>query len=216
MTNKDSCISGSSGSGDQHPSDCEILAGYRRRAWEKSEQPLTQQDKLLLAKAEPIRLLLLDVDGVLTDGSLIYTETGVEAKAFNTQDGLGIRLVQKAGVDVGVITARRSPIVQKRGEELDMKYIFQGARNKLDAFKKILDQSGIKPYQVCYMGDDLIDLGLLTRVGLAVCPINAVDEVKERCHFITDSAGGAGAVRQACMLIVRAKGRYEELVQQFL
>lgn len=176
----------------------------------------TQQEKLILAKAEPIQLLLLDVDGVLTDGSLIYSENGVESKMFNTQDGLGIRLVQKGGVDVGIITARKSPMVQKRGEELDMKYICQGAKTKLDAFKNIIDQAGIKPYQVCYMGDDLIDLSVLTRVGLAACPANAVDEVKEICHFITDRAGGSGAVRQTCELILRAKGRYEELVQRFL
>ena len=180
------------------------------------ENQPTQPDKLILAKAEQISLLLLDVDGVLSDGSLIYMENGVESKTFNTQDGLGIRLVQKGGVDVGIITARQSPMVQKRGEELDMKYICQGAKNKLEAFKDIMEQAGIKPYQVCYMGDDLIDLSLLSRVGLAACPANAVDEVKEICHFVTARTGGNGAVRQTCELILRAKGRYEELVQQFL
>lgn len=216
MSDKDPCISGNPGDGDGHPSDCDILEGYRKRSQEKADRRPSEQEKLILAKAEPVSLLLLDVDGVLTDGSLIYSENGVESKVFNTQDGLGIRLVQKGGVDVGIITARKSPMVQKRGEELDMKYICQGAKNKLDAFKDIVKRAGVKPYQVCYMGDDLIDLGLLTRVGLAACPANAVAEVKEACHFITDRTGGSGAVRQTCELILRAKGRYEELVQQFL
>jgi len=180
------------------------------------EHQPSHEEKLVLARAEPVALLLLDVDGVLTDGSLIYSENGVESKTFNTQDGLGIRLAQKGGVEVGIITARTSEMVRKRGEELDMKYICQGARNKLEAFKEISGQAGIKPYQVCYMGDDLIDLALLSRVGLAACPANAVDEVKQACHYISDRAGGSGAVRQTCELILRAKGRYEELVQQFL
>jgi 3-deoxy-D-manno-octulosonate 8-phosphate phosphatase (KDO 8-P phosphatase) len=215
MTNN-SCTSGNPEDGDHYPSDCEILEGYRQRSREKMARPSTSEEKLVLAKAEPVLLLLLDVDGVLTDGSLVYSENGVESKTFNTQDGLGIWLVQKGGVDVGIITARTSPMVQKRGEELGMKYICQGAKNKLGAFKDILDQSAVKPYQVCYMGDDLIDLSLLTRVGLAACPANAVAEVKEISHFVADRTGGNGAVRQTCELILRAKGRYEELVQQFL
>lgn len=215
MTDKDSCISGSPEAGG-HPTDCEILEGYRKRSQEKMEHQLTSQEKLVLAKAEPIRLLLLDVDGVLTDGSLIYAENGVESKTFNTQDGLGIRLVQKGGIDVGIITARTSPMVLKRGEELGMKYIYQGAKSKLDAFKKIISDTGFKPYQICYMGDDLIDLSLLTRVGLAACPANAVNEVKEICHFISDKPGGQGAVRQTCELILRAQGQFETMVQQFL
>ena len=101
-----------------HPSDCEILEGYRTRVREKMQEKPSEEDRLLLAKAESIRLLLLDVDGVLTDGSLLYTEEGVEAKAFNTQDGLGIRLVQRCKIDVGIITARNSNLVQRRAEEL--------------------------------------------------------------------------------------------------
>ena len=202
-------------SGTAYPSDCEILEGYRERSRD-SNQPLSEEEQVLFAKAKPIRLLLLDVDGVLTDGSLIYSETGVESKAFNTQDGLGIKLLQQAEVATGIITARSSALVERRAEELKMTYIRQGAKNKGKEFKAILALAGLKPYQVCYMGDDLIDLGLLTRVGLAVCPANAVVEVKRACHLVTRRPGGSGAVRQACDLILRAKGLHEQLMQQFL
>jgi 3-deoxy-D-manno-octulosonate 8-phosphate phosphatase (KDO 8-P phosphatase) len=202
-------------SGDgSHPSDCEILEGYRRRAREKTRAP-TEEERLLLAKAEPIRLLLLDVDGVLTDGRLYYSDEGVESKTFNTKDGLGIRLVQQAEVSTGIITARQSRLVARRAEELGMAHIRQGAGNKLDEFKAVLSETGLKPYQVCYMGDDLIDLSLLTRVGLAACPVDAVEGVKEVCHFISRYPGGGGAVRETCDLIVQAKGLDEKLVLQF-
>ncbi|NNK58635.1 MAG: HAD hydrolase family protein [Desulfofustis sp.] len=198
-----------------HPSDCDILEGYRSRAREKKRPP-AEEERVLLAKAGPIRLLLLDVDGVLTDGRLYYSEEGVESKTFNTKDGLGIRLVQRAEVMTGIITARQSRLVARRAEELEMDVIRQGARNKLEEFKSILGETGFKPYQVCYMGDDLIDLSLLTRVGLAACPADAVEGVKEVCHFISSHPGGGGAVRETCDLIVQAKGLYEKLVQQFL
>ena len=201
-------------SNGSHPSDCEILEGYRRRAQEKKRTP-TEEERVLLAKAEPIALLLLDVDGVLTDGKLHYSDEGIESKTFNTKDGLGIRLVQKAEVQTGIITARQSRLVARRAEELGMDHIRQGAGNKLDEFKSILDETGLKPFQVCYMGDDLIDLSLLTRVGLAACPGDAVDSVKEVCHFISRHPGGSGAVREVCDLVVEAKGLYEKLVQQF-
>ena len=206
----------SSCSNGSHPSDCEILEGYRTRVRERMQEKPSDEERLLLAKAEPIRLLLLDVDGVLTDGSLLYTEDGIEAKAFNTQDGLGIRLVQRCKIDVGIITARSSNLVQRRAEELTMKYISQGGGNKYETFKTIIAQAVLKPYQVCYMGDDWIDLGLLSRVGLAACPANAVSEVKGICHMVTDRSGGFGAVRQVCDLLVRAKGVQDSLLQEFL
>jgi 3-deoxy-D-manno-octulosonate 8-phosphate phosphatase (KDO 8-P phosphatase) len=198
-----------------HPSDCEVLEGYRTRSRERQQQP-SEAERLLYAKAEPLRLLLLDVDGVLTDGSLLYTETGVEAKSFSSQDGLGLRLVQKAGVEVGIITARSSDLVERRARELEVKYLRQGVANKLDAFKEIIRTAGLKPYQVCYMGDDWIDLGLLTRVGLAASPANGVAEVQEVCHWVARRSGGAGAVRDLCDLIIRAKGVRNSLLQQFL
>ena len=176
----------------------------------------TPDMKVLLAKAEPIKLLLLDVDGVLTDGSLIYSESGEESKSFNTQDGLGIRLAQKAEIDVGLITARSSNIVKRRAEELGFTYIRQGIARKLDTFKELMNESSLKPYQVCYMGDDWIDLAVLTRVGLAACPQNSVPEVKDVCHFITSRPGGHGAVRELCDILLRAKGAHETLLQQHM
>jgi len=202
--------------GGTHPSDCEILEAYRSRARDRAAEADSAEMRVALARAEPIRLLLLDVDGVLTDGSLIYSENGVESKSFNTQDGLGIRLVQQAGVHVGLITARKSALVQKRAEELGLKYILQGIANKLEAFKDIIRQSGLKPYEVCYIGDDWIDLALLSRVGLAACPQNSVPEVMSSCHFVASRSGGQGAVRQVCDLVLRAKGIHEKLMQQFM
>jgi 3-deoxy-D-manno-octulosonate 8-phosphate phosphatase (KDO 8-P phosphatase) len=198
-----------------HPSDCQILEGYRTRAREREQHYRTPDMKLLFAKAEPVKLLLLDVDGVLTDGSLIYSENGSEAKSFNTQDGLGLRLVQETGVAVGLITARRSDIVQRRAEELNMKYIYQGVDRKLDSCKEILRLAHLKPFEVSYMGDDWIDLALLSRVGFAACPANAVVEVREACHFISSRAGGHGAVREVCDLIIRAKGQHQTLLQRY-
>lgn len=204
------------GEENSHPSDCQILENYRTRSRERKEQESREENRVLHAKAAPITLLLLDIDGVLTDGSLIYTENGIEGKAFNTQDGLGIKLVRQAGVDVGLITARTSELVLRRANELGMTYIAQGVDNKITAYKDILRNSGRKPYQVCFMGDDWIDLPLLTRVGLAACPANAVPEVKDVCHFITERSGGHGAVRETCRLILQAKGVLDSLLQQFI
>lgn len=201
---------------ESYPSDCQILAGYRARSKERASHNDSAEMRLLLSKAEPIRLLLLDVDGVLTDGSLIYTEDGVEGKAFNTQDGFGLSLLQKAGVDVGFITARSSKLVSRRASELGVKYIFQGIGNKLDSYKEIIRQSQLKPYQLCYMGDDWIDLAVLSRVGLAACPANSVPEVRDICHFVTNRSGGSGAVREVCDLIVLAQGAHDNLLQQYL
>lgn len=199
-----------------YPSDCEILASYRRRADERSHRQDEALSGPLRDRAAAILLLLLDVDGVLTNGSLLYTETGNEAKSFNTQDGLGVKLLFRAGVEVGLITARHSEIVRRRAEELGMQYVYQGVDRKLDAFKEILRRAGRKPFEVCYMGDDWIDLALLTRVGLAACPANGVAEVQAVCHFVTQRGGGQGAVREVCDLIIKAKGVRETLLQQYL
>lgn len=197
-----------------YPTDCDILSGYRQR-----NETLRQQQELpepLRDRAAAVSLVLFDVDGVLTDGSLIYSESGVESKTFHTQDGLGIKLLHLAGIETGLITARSSDMVTRRAAELAVTYAYQRVERKLDAFKEILQRSGRKPFQVCYMGDDWIDLGLLRRVGLAACPANAVPEVQAACHFIAQRTGGHGAVRQLCDLIITAKGQHEALLQRFL
>lgn len=198
-----------------YPSDCEVLEGYRARSREKhaiNDNPAYQR---ALAKAKPIKLLLLDVDGVLTDGNLHYTgETG-EGKSFNTQDGFGLRLLREAEIDVGIITARKSAVVERRAKELKMTYIYQGVPNKQQAFKDIQKTSTYKPFEIGYMGDDWLDLILLQQVGLAVAPANGVAEVKEVAHFVTKRSGGCGAVRDVCDLILEAKGLTAKLLQNY-
>ncbi|PID75514.1 MAG: 3-deoxy-D-manno-octulosonate 8-phosphate phosphatase [Deltaproteobacteria bacterium] len=175
----------------------------------------TPEYQRVLAKAKDVRLLLLDVDGVLTDGKLFYTDQQSEGKAFNTQDGFGLRLLVEGEIDTGLITARTSAVVARRAEELQMSHIYQGIGNKNKALKAILQHSGYKPFEVAYMGDDWLDLCLLSRVGLALAPSNAVKEVKEAVHYVTERAGGGGAVRDACDLLIEAKGLDQQLLQRY-
>ena len=200
-----------------YPSDCEILEGYRTMAREQPAGPVRSASwQAALAKAKPVRILLLDVDGVLTDGSLIYSHEGQESKAFNTQDGFGLRLLQEAGVEIGVITARSSEAVARRCANLKMRYIYQGVGNKVEAYKEIVQKSGCKPFEIAYMGDDWLDLALLTRAGFSAAPANAVPEVREVAHYTTEQSGGHGAVREICNLILEAKGQYQELLQSYM
>lgn len=198
-----------------YPSDCEVMEGYRTMARERESRQSEPHRERVFARAKEIRLLLLDVDGVLTDGTLHYSGAAGESKSFHTQDGFGIRLLQEAGVDVGVITARQSEIVARRAGELKMRYVYQGIRNKKEILKEILQVSGYRPFQVAYMGDDWLDLALLQQVGLALAPANAVREVREIVHFITERPGGAGAVRDACDLILDAKNLMAELLLKY-
>jgi 3-deoxy-D-manno-octulosonate 8-phosphate phosphatase (KDO 8-P phosphatase) len=169
-----------------------------------------------LERAKGIKLLLLDVDGVLTDGSIIYTPDGKESKAFSTRDGLGLRLVQKAGLQVGLITARTSEVVQRRAENLGISLVYQGAGEKLVVFQRILAEQGLQPAQVAYVGDDWLDLPLLTRVGLAVAVADGAAEVREVAHYVTELPGGRGAVREVCDLLVEALGVREALLAEYL
>ncbi len=207
----DQCAPGKS----PYPSDCEIMEGYRSIAREKSARTHAPERALAIAKAKDIRLLLLDVDGVLTNGSLLYTGDSQESKAFNTQDGFGLRLLREGGIDVGIITARSSEVVAKRANELKMRYIYQGLPKKIEAFQDILKISGLRPFEIAYMGDDWLDLPLLQQVGLAIAPFNAVREVQEAVHFITERKGGEGAVRDACDLILEAQNLAVELLQKY-
>jgi len=163
--------------------------------------------KSALPRAKQVQLLLLDVDGVLTDGTIIYTHDGGESKGFNTKDGFGLRILQEAGVEVGLITARSSASVSRRAADLKMKYVVQGTNNKMQAYEDILLKSGLRPEQTAYMGDDWLDLPLLKRVGLAATPANGTAEVRRQVHFITNRPGGHGAVREVCDLILEARGR---------
>lgn len=201
--------------GSPYPSDCEVMEGYRAIARARENRHPDPRRDLAIARAKNIRLLLLDVDGVLTDGTLLYTGQAGESKAFNTQDGFGIRLLGEAGIDTGIITARTSEVVARRAAELKMRYIYQGMPSKSEAFKEIGNLSGLRPFQIAYMGDDWLDLVLLQQVGLAIAPANGVAEVKDIAHFVTTRPGGGGAVRDACDLLLEAQNLVAGLLQKY-
>ncbi len=153
-------------------------------------------------------MIVFDIDGVLTDGSLFYGDDGQEYKAFNSRDGHGIRMLAAAGVEAGIITGRTSQVVLHRARNLGIQHIFQGAHDKLDAFEALLRNQALAPENIAYMGDDIVDLPVLRRCGLAVTVPDAPDEVKACCHMITRAAAGRGAAREACEAIMRAQGTW--------
>lgn len=169
----------------------------------------------MLERLRRIRLLLLDVDGVLTDGRIIYDAQGVETKAFDVKDGHGLKLLQRAGVRVGIITGRSSEVVNIRARELGIDIVYQGAKDKLLPFQEILQTLRLAADEVAYMGDDLPDLPVLRRAGWAVAPADAVEEVKPYVHYVTRRGGGRGAVREVCELLLRESGRWDELTDRY-
>ena len=202
--------------GAPYPTDCELTEALRNRAMLRSQpQERSAAWQAVLPRARQVQLLLLDVDGVLTDGSLIYVSGGGEAKSFNSQDGLGIRLLQDSGVAVGIITARTSEAVERRARDLKMAHVLQGQHDKLIAYESILKTTGLRPPQTAYMGDDFMDLPLLNRVGFAVAPANAVAEIRQRVHYTTERPGGRGAVREICDLILEAQGNLARMQAKF-
>ena len=156
-------------------------------------------------KASKIKMVVFDVDGVMTDGSITYDENGVEYKTFNVKDGQGIVSITKAGIITAIITARNNGTVKHRFENLGMTRLFMGQKDKLVAMKQLLDDYNLDFSQVAYMGDDLPDLCVLREVGLPCCPNDAVDEVKEVCKFISAKNGGRGAVRELTDLIYKTQ-----------
>ena len=152
-----------------------------------------------------IRLLLLDVDGVLTDGSITYTDTGEQIKTFNAKDGLGMRLLMQEGIDVGIVTARVSGALRHRCDNLGLTLVFDGIEDKARALESISESTQISTEYIAFMGDDLIDLPAMTRAGFAFTVADAPVEVKARADMISDFPGGKGAVRQACEAILKAK-----------
>jgi 3-deoxy-D-manno-octulosonate 8-phosphate phosphatase (KDO 8-P phosphatase) len=171
--------------------------------------------KSLLEKAALIRLVVFDVDGVLTDGSLYLGNDGEELKAFYVRDGLGIKLLQSTGVDIGIITAKTSRIVARRMEELGVRHVFQGQHDKLSAFNFLCEELQLEPKQVAYVGDDVIDVPVMLEVGLAIAVGDAHALVVERAHWQTQSAGGRGAAREVCELIMQAQGSLIEQLSRF-
>lgn len=153
--------------------------------------------------ASKIAVAMFDVDGVMTDGGMIFDEEGKEYKVFNSKDGQGLVMLNRAGIKTVIITAKESYMVQKRFESLGFTRIYQGQKNKERALEEVVDDYELKFDQIAYMGDDLPDLGVLRRVGLPCCPKDAVPEVIKACRFISQKDGGRGAVRELCDLILK-------------
>ncbi len=166
-------------------------------------------------RMQQVQLILSDVDGVLTDGSITYDNQGIESKTFHVRDGLGIKLWQFAGHNFGIITARSSHVVKIRMTELGIDTIRQGSDNKLQVGMQLIEEFELQPAQVCYVGDDLSDLGLLSKVGLAATVADGVDEVKSVAHVTTKLAGGTGALRELVELILKSQNRWDELMQTY-
>lgn len=163
----------------------------------------------LSQRARQVRLALFDVDGVMTDGTLFMSEQGESFKPFNILDGLGLKLLKSSGVATGILTGRSSAAVRTRAGELDIDHLIQGANDKLRAYVDLRQRLGLDDEHICYMGDDLPDLPVLCRCGLALCPPGAVEAVRREVHFVTRTRGGKGAVREACELIMQAQGTWE-------
>ena len=160
-------------------------------------------------KLADIRLVAFDIDGVFTDGRFYLSDEGVETKAFHTQDGFGVRQLLNAGIDVAVISSRKSNAVEKRMAELGVAHILQGCENKVAALDSIIAELGITPAECAYVGDDIPDLPLLAHVGVSVAVANAVPELHDQCDMSTSAAGGFGAVREVCDLVLAALDRHD-------
>jgi len=177
---------------------------------------MDRMDAALRERASKIRMLILDVDGVLTDGKLYFDHAGNEMKAFNTRDGMGMKALQKVGIEVAVITGRKSEAVTQRMAQLGIKHVYQGREDKLDAFLDLLKITGLDAQQTCFAGDDWIDLPVLLRTGLAVSVADAEDRVKQQAHWITRRNGGDGAVREICNLILAAQEKDRIILDEIL
>ena len=170
---------------------------------------------LLNEKAKKIRLLLLDVDGVMTDGGIILDSSGGEIKAFNEKDGHGIKLLMRAGVEVGILSGRESPVVTRRAEELGISLVKQRSLNKAGTFREILEERSLKEEEVAYIGDDLTDLPVLRKAGLSAAVADAVEEVKKEVDYITTQPGGKGAVRELIELLLKSQDKWDMVTQRY-
>jgi 3-deoxy-D-manno-octulosonate 8-phosphate phosphatase (KDO 8-P phosphatase) len=201
-----------------YPSDCEVLQGLRKRAMDRQQEATARGYtwRSCFGKAKKIKLLLLDVDGVLTDGTITYTHEGTEIKTFHTRDGMGIRLLREAGIETGIITARSSEAVARRARDLSLQHVYQKVDNKLALFEKLRRELALGPSEVAYVGDDWLDLALLARVGFSATVADGALEVRQLVDYVTKRKGGQGAVREICDLILEARGVYDSFVDKYL
>jgi 3-deoxy-D-manno-octulosonate 8-phosphate phosphatase (KDO 8-P phosphatase) len=169
--------------------------------------------KEVIERAKKIDMILMDVDGVLTSGMIVYDSNEVEIKHFNAHDGLGIKLARAAGLKTGIISARESGTIRTRARETKMDYLNLGRWDKLPAFKEFQEETKIKPENCCFIGDDLPDVPVMKQVGLAIAVANASDLTKDNAHFVTKKAGGDGAVREVIELILSSQGKLQQAIQ---
>jgi len=170
-------------------------------------------------RAARVRLLMMDCDGVLTDGSIYFLPGHdgklVETKGFNAQDGLALQWLHQKGIQTGIISGRSSPAVELRAETAHMAFLYQGHLEKIPIIEEILAKSGLKPEEIAFVGDDVTDIVVMNRVGLGIAVANARPEVKKAAHFVTESAGGNGGIRDAAELILKAQGLWESIVEKY-
>lgn len=169
----------------------------------------------LRAAARRIKLILLDVDGVLTNGQVLVHGDGSESKSFGIRDGIAIVWAQRAGLKVGFLSARHSPTTVHRAAQLGVSLVHQGVSSKVEAYDGILTAENVRDRDVAYMGDDIVDLGVLARVGLSAAPADAVSEVKAAVDWVSDAPGGAGAARQLIEIVLRAQQRWDAIVAAY-
>lgn len=170
----------------------------------------------LTEKAKKIRLLTLDVDGVLTAGGMLYGQDGIEAKHFHVHDGQGMRHLLQTGVEIAIITACKSPIIQRRMEDLGIKHVYQQQTDKLMAYEDLKRKLNLTDEQIAYAGDDLPDLPILSRAGLAITVANAPKIMQQHAHMVTQKKGGKGAAREICDFIMEAQGTYQTIIDSYL
>lgn len=172
--------------------------------------------KSIRDKAKKIKLLILDVDGVLTDGKIVLDETGKQLKFFDVQDGLGVVLLKRAGINTIIISARHSRTVTFRAKDMKIFKAYQNCEDKLKTYLKVLKQMKLKSSQVCFVGDELIDIPVLKRVGLSVAVANAAPEVKKVSHYVTKRQGGSGAVREVIEIILKSQSKWDKVIAKYL
>jgi 3-deoxy-D-manno-octulosonate 8-phosphate phosphatase (KDO 8-P phosphatase) len=169
----------------------------------------------LRRKARKIKLLLLDVDGVLTDGGIVIDERGLESKRFDVRDGQGITLLKRAGVEVGFVSGRSSGAVRQRADDLGVKWVFQGIQNKAEIYQRIKKRTGLKDEHIAYAGDDMVDLPILRAAGLALTVPDGWPGIRPMVDYVTEAAGGRGAVREIAELILTAQNRWKDLLGRY-
>ncbi len=170
----------------------------------------------VLERARRVRVVLMDVDGVLTDGRILFLSNGVDGRSFHSVDGHGIRMGQRGGLTFAFVSGRRSEAVTMRARELGITEIHQGVADKIACCREILDHAGLAEENACFVGDDLVDVGVMRRVGLAVAPADAQPEALRAAHWVTSRKGGRGAVREVIDLLLRAAGTWDEVTRGYL